>query len=466
MAEEPGILTRSFQMKKVLFSLIASMTLTATPGGALDMENLLQEYTENNGTPGVAVGLIDQGEIQFFSCGRMSLEGPPVSEDTLFEIGSITKVFTTLALMDMVNKGEVHLDDPVEKYLPEVELAKLKGITLRHLATHTSGLPRWPENCWAPKDPANPYAEISADHLYECLRVCELRALPGTQFEYSNIGMATLGHILSICREKSYEELIQERVAQPLSMQETKVSVNPEMQGQFASGYHLGQEVSHWDLPSPVAGCGALRSNIRDMTKFLAANMGEASLLSQAMQKCHEEQFSPTPGLAVGFGWVLSNSNQAELVWHNGGTGGFRSYLGFNPKTKRGVVILSNSTEDWPDELGLVILDPDYKRPIVDETLAKNTEYLNQFVGSYEVTLPDDLSKQQLQITTFGKLLVSALSGGEVGMLYPESYGVFGVKGFPDGKVYFSFDDLGKVQKVEARLESRESLLWQAVPKF
>ena len=171
------------------------------------------------------------------------------------------------------------------------------------------------------------------------------------------------------------------------------------------------------------------------------------------------------PGFSVGLGWMLSTSNQAELVWHNGGTGGFRSYIGFNPKLQKGVVILSNSTEDWPDEFGLLVLDPDYKRPTVDKSLANNPEYLNLFAGSYTATLPGGLPDQELTITVFGKLLTSMLSGGEVGMLYPESRGVFGVKGFPDGKVYFSFDEQENISKVQARLLSNGLVLWEAVPR-
>jgi CubicO group peptidase (beta-lactamase class C family) len=433
----------------------------------MNIQNLLQEYLEDNGTPGAAIGLIDHGKVQFFCSGNMSLDAKPITQETIFEIGSITKVFTTLLLMDIVNKGTVQLDDPIEKYLPNAKVPELEGkkITLRHLATHTSGLPRWPENCWKPKNPANPYADLTVDDIYECLLGCSLRAAPGVQFEYSNLGMGLLGFILSTQAKKSYEELIREVVAKPLDMKALCVSITQEARKQFASGHHLQQVVSCWDFTPSVVGCGGLRANIQDMTKFLAANIGSThSSLGSAMHACHEKQFSPTSGFAVGFGWMISNSNQAEIIWHSGGTGGFRNYLGFNPKTQRGVVILSNSTEDWTDELGLLILDPDYKRPVVDRGLANNPDYLNKFVGSYEAILSEELPKQQLQIGVFGKMLTSALSQGQVGILYPESHAVFGVKGFPDGKVYFSFDDSGNISTVEARLVSTQTTLWKATP--
>jgi serine-type D-Ala-D-Ala carboxypeptidase/endopeptidase len=445
---------------------VASMNIENTADANMNIQNLLQEYLEDSETPGAAVALIDHGKMQFFYGGKMAQDGKPVTEDTLFEIGSITKVFTTLALMDMVDKEIMQLDDPIEMYLPGVKVPEMDGkkITLRHLATHTSGIPRMPDN-FAPKDPANPYQDYTVESLHNYLKSCTLVKAPGDSFEYSNVGMGLLGHILSAHSGKNYEELIQSIIAKSLNMPNTSVSVSEGAEANFASGHHLQQAVSHWDLAPAFAGAGALRSNIKDMANFLGANMGVmASPLNGTLQKCHEKQQVVTPDTAFGLGWVLSKSNEADLIWHNGGTGGFRSYLGFNPKTQKGVVILSNSTGgDW-DEFGSVILDPDYQRLIVDKTLANNPEYLNKFVGSYGIVFPDDLSTQQLQISVFGKLLASALSGGEVGMLYPESNGVFGVKGFPDGKVYFSFDDSGNISAVEARLTSNGTILWKATP--
>ncbi len=431
------------------------------------IQTLLKEYVDDNGSVGASVGFIDHGKIQLYSYGKKTItEDEPMSKDTIFEIGSITKVFTTLALADMVAQGMVQLDDPIEIYLPNVKIPKLDGkkITLRHLASHLSGIPRLPDN-FNPTNPNNPYEDYSLENLYSYLNQYSLTRAPGESFEYSNTGMGLLGHILSMQSGKSYEELIQSLVSKQLNMKNTAISLTPEMNQNLAHGHHLQQEVSCWDIPT-LPGMGALRSNIQDMTRFLAANMGfSESPLVNLMKQCHEKQCEPFPEFGVGLGWMVTHSNDSEIIWHNGGTGGFRNYLGFNPKTQRGVVILSNSTEDWPDEFGMILLDPDYKRPIVDRTLANNPDYLNKFVGSYEATLPGDLPKQKLQISVFGKLLASYLSGGECGMLYPETYGVFGVKGFPDGKVYFSFDEEGNVSKIQALL-SDGTILWEAVPEI
>lgn len=433
---------------------------------SMNIQNLLQESIEDSGAVGASVAIIDNGRISFYGHGKKSITGSDlISEDTIFEIGSVTKVFTSLLLADMADKGTVQLDDLIEMHLPGIKIPDLDGkkITLRHLATHTSGIPRMPDN-FAPKDPSNPYQDYTIERLFEYLESCTLAKTPGESFEYSNIGMGLLGHILSIKSGKSYEELVKELISNKLNMPSTSISLTGEMAANFASGHHLSQEVGYWDIPG-LAGAGALRSNIKDMANFLAANMnGSKSPIHSLLGQCHQQQYSPMPAFAVGLGWMLSTSNQTELIWHNGGTGGFRSYIGFNPKLKKGVVILSNSTEDWPDEFGLLLLDPEYKRPAVDKSLANNPEYLNQFAGSYKAILPGGPPEQELTIGVFGKLLGSMLSGGEVGMLYPESHGVFGVKGFPDGKVFFSFDETGCVSKVEARLISNETLLWEAIP--
>ena len=435
---------------------------------SMNIKHLLQEYIEDSGAVGASIAIIDNGEVTFYTYGKKSVSGNElISEDTIFEIGSVTKVFTAFLLADMAAKGEVQLDDPIEMYLSGVKIPEFEGkkITLRHLATHTSGIPRMPDN-FAPQDPSNPYKDYTVERLYEYLGSCTLTRLPGESFEYSNIGMGLLGHILSIQSGKSYEEMVQDVISSKLNMPSTSITPTREMALNFATGHHLAQPVSYWDVPG-LAGAGALRSNIKDMAHFLAANMDEGEVPIHALlSQCHQQQYSPTPGFAVGLGWMLSTSNQTELVWHNGGTGGFRSYIGFNPKLKKGIVILSNSTEDWPDEFGLLVLDPDYQRPVIDRSLANDPEYLNQFAGSYTATLSDS-STQDLTISVFGKLLGSVMSGGveAVAMLYPESPGVFGVKGYSNVKVYFSFGEEGRVAKVEARLVSNGTVLWKAIPK-
>lgn len=457
--------TLSFSVNALQGSSEEKIPLNEATRKLMDIQALMKECIDDSGAVEASVAVIENGEISFYTHGKKSVnESDLISESTVFEIGSITKVFTTLLLVDMVAKGEMRLDDPIEMYLSDVKIPELnrKKITLRHLAAHISGLPRMPDN-FAPKDPSNPFQDYTIDRLFEYLETYTLTRSPGESFEYSNIGMGLLGHILSVKAGKSYEEMVKDLICKKLNMPSTAISLSNEMKANFASGHHLGKEVSHWDIPG-LPGAGAFRSSIKDMANFLAANIEGESSIYTLLSECHKQQYAPMSDFAVGLGWIRYTSNQAEIVCHDGGTGGFVSFIGFNPKLKKGVVILSNSTEDWPHELGLLFLDPDYKRPSIDKCLANNPEYLKQFAGSYKTSILNKLSIQELTITVFGKFLVSVFSGGDIGILYSESKGIFGVKGFPDRKVHFSFDETGQVSKVEAHFVSDGTVLWEAVP--
>ena len=274
----------------------------------VDIQALLQEYVDDNGSVGAAVGLIDQGKIQFFTYGKKSIQNnESVSEETIFEIGSITKVFTTLVLMDMVASGEVKLDEPIQTYLPGVKVPEWEGekITLRHLATHYSGLPAMPEN-FNLKNQLNPHSDYTFEELYQFLNNYSLKRMPGEEFEYSNVGMGLLGYILSKQAGKSYEELILSRICNKLGMNNTAVTLSDYMKKNFASGYHLKQEVEHWDILT-LAGAGALRSNVKDMTRFMSVSMGLVnSPITDLLKECHKQQRSIcTPNTNIGLGWII-----------------------------------------------------------------------------------------------------------------------------------------------------------------
>jgi CubicO group peptidase (beta-lactamase class C family) len=350
-------------IKQILKALLTAVSCTgiqmayASDNGHTKTTNI-QKYLEKVDAVGASVAMIDKGQIEYFFHGKRSLHSSePISNKTIFEIGSITKVFTTLVLMDLVENGDVQLDDPIEMYLPKMKLPKFEGkkITLRHLATHMSGLPCLPDN-FNPKNPANPWQDYTAERLYVFLSSYSLTRMPGESFEYSNIGMGLLGHILSAYSGKSFQELVHDLIAK--EMPNTSVPLTHEMSSNFASGYHEKQEVPHWDIALP--GMGALHSNIEDMAYFLRANMGSDSLLTSPLQLCHQKQYSPNSEFSVGLGWMISHSDNSDIIWHNGETAGFCSFLGFEPKSQRGVVILSNSVIDddsrWIDEFGFFLL--------------------------------------------------------------------------------------------------------------
>lgn len=432
----------------------------------MNIQSLLQEYVDDNGAVGAAVGLIDQGKIEFFYYGKKSIQDNElITENTIFEIGSLTKVFTTLALMDMAAKGEVQLDAPIESYLPEVAVPEKDGkkITLLHLATHRSGLPRLPDN-FNPKNPTNPYEDYTVENLYDFLNRHTLQQAPEERFEYSNIGMGLLGHILSKQAAQSYEALICNRVCDPLEMKSTGISTIPNLNQRFAKGYHLKQEMSHWDIPT-LAGAGALRSTIKDMTRFLRANMGLLnSSMTTLLKECHKPQCQAGPLGDIGLGWLIDHSTGGDIIWHNGGTYGFRSFLGFNSKTQKGIVVLSNSSEGWPDAFALRILDPStYSPSPVDQKLANDLNYLKRFEGVYEGITLHDQQKMPITIKLCDSHLLFCLPHGEMQLL-PEGFGVFSMKGVAGQKLHFIFDKGGAIEKAQMVL-SNDAIAAEILPQ-
>ena len=226
---------------------------------------------------GIVVGVIDPQGRRVVAYGSLNQgDSRPLNGDTIFEIGSVTKVFTSLLLSDMVQHGEVALADPVAKYLPaDVKVPERGGrvITLVDLSTHTSGLPRLPSNL-LPKDPANPYADYTVEQLYQFLSSYQLTRDIGAQFEYSNLGGGLLGHALARRAGMDYEALVRSRISSPLGMSSTGITLTPEMKGRLAVGHNDKlTAVPNWDLPT-LAGAGALRSSANDLLTFLGANLG------------------------------------------------------------------------------------------------------------------------------------------------------------------------------------------------
>jgi D-alanyl-D-alanine-carboxypeptidase/D-alanyl-D-alanine-endopeptidase len=333
---------------------------------------------------GIVVGLLD-------ATGAPRIIAVGVDSTRLFEIGSITKVFTTSILEAMVERGELRLEDPVAKFLPRsVRIPARNGrqITLLELATQSSGLPRLPSNL-TPRDSLNPYADYTVQQLYAFLSGYELTRDIGAEYEYSNLGMGLLGHALALKAGTSYEALVRRRILGPLGMGETAITLTPALRARIAPGHdNEGHVVPNWDLPT-LAGAGALRSTAADMLKFLAANIDStATPLSRTFRHTQGERHATNnANMKIGLAWHLFSRPVGTIVWHNGGTGGYRSYLGFDPVRRLGVVVLSN-IDASVDDIGIHLLDETVplRRPPPRRTqVAVDSSVLNRYVGEYEL---------------------------------------------------------------------------------
>jgi len=333
---------------------------------------------------GIVVGLLDKGR-------RLIAVG--VDVDDVFEIGSITKVFTASILADMVARGEVRLDDPVAKYLPSsahIPSRNGRQITLLDLATQSSGLPRMPSN-FTPRDSTNPYADYTVQQMYAFLSGYQLTRDIGATYEYSNLGVGLLGHALALKARTSYEQLVTRRFLTPLGMTETAITLTPAMRARLAPGHDgEGHVVPNWDLPT-LAGAGALRSTAGDLLTFLVANLDSAATpLSRTLVQTHvERQATGDPNLKIGLAWHILTRPVGKIVWHNGGTGGYRSFIGFDPARRIGVVVLCNNGNENVDDIGFHLLDETFplRAPPPRRTeVAVDSLILQRYVGEYELT--------------------------------------------------------------------------------
>ena len=415
---------------------------------------LVQRIDADQQSVGIVVGVIEPAGRRIVTHGRLARnDDRSLDGDTVFEIGSVTKVFTSLLLAEAVQRKAVALGDPIATFLPPEVRVPGRGtrtITLEDLATHTSGLPRLPANM-SPKDASNPYADYSVEQLYQFLSGYQLPRDIGQQYEFSNLGGGLLGHVLARQAGVDYDTLVRTRITGPLGMRSTSIALSPEMRARLAAGHSQTlQPAANWDLPT-LAGAGALQSTANDLLTFLAAALGYTNTpLAPAMSAMTAIR-RPTgmPGLDIALGWHILASNGRELAWHNGGTGGYRSFVGYDAKARTGVVVLSNaSTLAGPDDIGYHLLDP--KRPL----LARNSPLLaapkprtevavdptlyDGYVGRYQFA-PAVL----LTVTRDGNRLFAQLTGQPAFEVFPETAKDFFLK-VVDAQLTFETDARGK----------------------
>jgi D-alanyl-D-alanine-carboxypeptidase/D-alanyl-D-alanine-endopeptidase len=316
------------------------------PGNDAIRAILRERVDDEQHDVGIVVGVIDRDGPRVVSYGGFDPGDPRrVDGDTIFEIGSLTKVFTALLLTEMVERGEAALADPLSKYLPVPG-----SMTLQQLATNTSGLPRNPANLVV-RDRENPFAGYTRRML--------LASLPSSvhaHWEYSNLGYGLLGQALA----PDYDRAIRVRIAGPLGMNSTCVTPSAGDETHLAIGHdeHFAR-MPQSDFGALAAAAG-LHSSANDLLKLLAAFLGYTKTsLSPAMAATLEIR-TPTsrPGLVNALGWQISIPDGLEIAWKDGTTAGFTSFLGYNRKAGVGVVVLSNTaTNRGVNDIGMHLLD-------------------------------------------------------------------------------------------------------------
>ncbi len=327
---------------------LATIAACAAPLTEADLKQHVAVLIENKSLQAVSLGAIQPAGSVTAHAGVLSAANPiPPDDRTLYEIGSITKIFTSLLLADAVVRGEVTLDTPIARLLPgDVVLPDNAGdhITLLMLATHTSGLPRIPAEISAINF-TNPYASYDENDLWKSLRQVKIDFEPGTKAGYSNLAAGLLGTLLARKAGTTYEQLLLTRIAQPLGMIDTVLTPSDEQRTRFAPAFtSAGLPWSHWDFQS-LAGAGGIRSTTADMMRFSAAMLQPANTpepLAKAIELAWTRQSlaaSAFPG-GQALGWFLAGDGKTR--WHNGMTGGFHSALFINRELGTASLMLAN----------------------------------------------------------------------------------------------------------------------------
>jgi CubicO group peptidase (beta-lactamase class C family) len=350
----------------------------------------------------MVIGLVDEHGSTTISAGSLDNgTDQHANGDSVFFIGSVSKTFTTLLFQDMVDRGELSLNDPVEKYLPKSVTIPTHGgkeITLLDLATHTAGFPINPDNMTG-KDFKEQYETYTVEKMYAFLSAYTLRRDPGTEFEYSNVGMALLGHVLELKAGTDFESLMVARICRPLHMDSTCINPTPQLKTRLAMGHDkTGNPSPPWNL-QVYAPVGAVHSTANDLLKYVSAQAGLApSVLAAAMEKTHVIRHTDSRGLVEipGFGtfgqtamdWTDRGAFQPpsmQLLGHAGGAGSYHAWVGFDMKQHRGVVVLSTANDLSVEAIGWTLLQ---QKPL---TPTSTKDFEREIVG---IGVALDLDKQ------------------------------------------------------------------------
>lgn len=322
------------------------------------IDQLAIKYLQDPNNRSLSIGLIRGKHTEMFFYGETQLENHTLPDShSLYEIGSISKTFTAVILAHAINQGKIKLNDDIRKYLsgdyPNLQFNDMP-VRIIDLCNHTSGLPGLPENFEDHKGykESNPYLNYSKEMIGEYLGSFVLDELPGTRAEYSNLGFAILGMILEDVYQLPLKKLLQEVITVPIGMKNTTYEVPLSNQNLLTVGYdhENGEESGYWDLGAFKA-AGGLKSDLEDMLVYLRANI---DAYSKDFSFPHH-QTDVQAGYGRGLAWVTQFFNDDTIIWHNGGTAGFRSYCAFVKEKQTGLVVLSNSSKDV-DDMAIEIL--------------------------------------------------------------------------------------------------------------
>lgn len=410
----------------LLTGVVLSLQLVASGSEMAEIQSVLKGRL-GQGRGSAAVGIITKEDNYTFFHGS-------ANGDSIFELGSVTKVFTALLLADMTVRKELELHDSVNELLG-ARASIREDIHLLHLATHTSGLPR---------SPTDFTMEYSEEQLYEFLSQYAFPREVGKKFKYSNVGFGLLGHTLALQQGTSYEQLILSRICRPLQMMDSRIRMSPEQSSRHADGHSAtGQKIPTRELPATYWPAGALRSTLNDMLKFLKVNIApDQGKLGKAILMTHKPRVPSIPHTWTGLAWNVTSTGVSSVIWHEGQIQSHYAFIGLVREQGIGAVVLASSGIPLTD-VGLHILDRRYplagSEPPPQAKFKLDESSLESFAGQYRVR-----ADYIITITREDDHLFSQATGMPKLEILPLSEAEFTVKGF-NIKITFVKNKAGEV---------------------
>lgn len=303
----------------------------------------------------LTIGILHREQTHIFAFGDNPIQSHIHPRDVIYEIGSITKVFTTSMLATLIHNRTMGLDNPISQYGDGIR--NDCPITLKHLATHTSGLPAFSalreiKIAFSKKAKRDPYCQYTWEELIQ--RINRTSVLKNNKFNYSNEGMGLLGQLMARHLQTTYEELADQLIAKPLNMPDTFISIRSSHRDRVIQGHNVkGMQVEPL-IMNDFQGAGAIRSTASDLLRFLRAHMTAQVGTPYAMT--HEPIVKISKKLSSGLGWISDH----DMICHNGATSGFSSFMGIDKVSQLGVVVLSNYRnrliQDTPDRIAYDVM--------------------------------------------------------------------------------------------------------------
>jgi CubicO group peptidase (beta-lactamase class C family) len=342
-----------------LFSFVTALLATVQIAPPADIQSSLDAYARTYPRAAIIMGVVDGSNTTVYTAAGRVAQRP--DERSTYQIGSITKTFTATLLATMVRAGSIKLDAPIAKYLPalvRVPSYDGKPITVLSLAEQDSGLPRLAPN-FAPQDVTNPYADYTPADLYSGLERTKLTRAPGAQYEYSNFGVTLLGQLLANVGHTSYADLVRTKILVPLGMTDTVVTGTAQTRSRLVPGFEPdGTPEPPWDFET-LGAAGSIESDMHDMLMYLKANMNAPQgPLGAAMAEAQRPRAPMALGGIVQIGLIWVTNVRSGITWHNGETGGYHAFIGFDRSAHHGVVLLANIADMDLDAIAVHVLAP------------------------------------------------------------------------------------------------------------